>query len=203
MRNSVLTAAQNAAAEDGRLDHPDAISDSMRSKNLDVLSEVREKLISDEASLAEYDARLQGAAPGDLPYERRQAAALKARAATMRERVNELARMVDRQKAGVATRTARLDRVQTELRAAEARMEAALTRLRDVQSVSGTRSETQNHRSGIVPERPSSPDIVLTVAVACLLAAIFSLLYVTAQFAQRRRALPDLVPAVRTRGHSM
>ena len=102
-----LTAAQNAAAEDGRLDHPDAISDSMRS-NLDVLSEVREKLISDEASLAEYDARLQAAAPGDLPYERRQAAALKARAATMRERVNELARMVDRQKAAVATRTARL-----------------------------------------------------------------------------------------------
>ena len=83
-------------------------------------------------------------------------------------------------------------------------MEAALTRLRDVQSVSGTRSERLRIIDpGIVPQRPSSPDIVLTVAVACLLAAIFSLLYVTAQFAQRRRALPDLVPAVRTRGHSM
>jgi uncharacterized protein involved in exopolysaccharide biosynthesis len=198
-----LAAAQKAAADDSRLDNPGSITESIKS-NLEVLSEVRQKLIADEALMAEYEERVRTAGALELPFERRQAAALKARVALLHERVNELTRAIDRQKSTLAARTVQTDQMQTERRAAEARVETALTRLRDVEAVTGSRGERLRIIDpGIVPQRPSSPDLLLNVVVALLAAGLFSVLYVTAQFGWSRRALRRMATAMRTRGVSM
>ena len=64
--------------------------------------------------------------------------------------------------------------------------------------MSGTRSEQLNVIDpGIVPERPSSPDIPLILIAALLLALTASLVYVTLEFGFERQRLRSARPPLR------
>src|SRR4051794_4326786 len=135
-----VAAVENSAAEDARLEHPDSIDENIRA-DLDVVSEVRQDLIKYESLLAEYSDRARTAAPGEGGYEQREVSALKARTALLRQRLDELTRTVQREKATLSARTAQRDQIQSEKEAAEARLEVLLTRLHEAEAVSGSRGE--------------------------------------------------------------
>ena len=81
---------------------------------------------------------------------------------------------------------------------AEIDLEAAEKHLREVRAMSGTRSEQLNVIDpGIVPERPSSPDVSLILIAALLLALTASLVYVTLEFGFERQRLRSARPPLR------
>jgi capsular polysaccharide biosynthesis protein len=78
----------------------------------------------------------------------------------------------------LAARAARLEQLTADRTAAQAAAKAAEVRLADVRSGLGSRGERLRIIDpGIVPERPSSPDIPLNVLIALFAAVVLSLLY--------------------------
>ncbi len=90
-------------------------------------------------------------------------------------------RIVPKQKL-LAARSARLEQLTTERTAAQAAAKAAENRLQEVRSGLGSRGERLRIIDpGIVPERPSSPNIPLNVAIALFAALVLSVLYLVVE----------------------
>ena len=103
---------------------------------------------------------------------------------------------VDRQSAEreklLGTRQAHRDQLDAERKADLAALAAMEARLRDARGESGFRGERLKVIDpGIVPERPSSPNLPLNIAVALLAGLVLPILYFTLQmnFEERRAAL--------------
>src|SRR5205823_12075864 len=80
----------------------------------------------------------------------------------------------------LATRLAHRDKLEAERKAAQAQLAAMDTRLREARGESGFRGERLKIIDpGIVPERPSSPNIPLNVAAAMLLGLVLPVVYLT------------------------
>jgi len=80
----------------------------------------------------------------------------------------------------LADRSATLDQLLAERTTARAMLSAAETRLQEARSALGYRGERLRIIDpGIVPERPSSPNIPLNITIALLAAMILSALYIT------------------------
>ena len=85
-----------------------------------------------------------------------------------------------------AERSATLDQLQAERTAARTMLSAAETRLQEARSALGYRGERLRVIDpGIVPERPSSPNIPLNVGIALLAALVLSALYITLELSYR------------------
>ncbi len=110
---------------------------------------------------------------------------------TRHSRAAELRRQVeilDRQTAGreklLAERTAHRDKLDAERKAAQTALTAIEGRLREARSDAGYRGERLKMIDpGIVPERPSSPNVPLNLVAALLLGAVLPVLYFTLEMA--------------------
>src|SRR5207302_1829916 len=121
-----------------------------------------------EASASSADSRLGSA---------------KARLASLEAQNAELVREIQSKGARISERGARADELQQRLRAAQANYDGAASRLRDLQAASGLRGERLRVIDpGVVPERPSSPNVPLNVMLAIAVALIGCLAYVTLTF---------------------
>ena len=90
----------------------------------------------------------------------------------------------------MASRGAKREASQNELKSAQTASEAAETHLRELRAAAGSRGERLRVMDpGIVPQRPSSPNIPLNVAAAVLLALAASIIYLSFAFVMRRRAV--------------
>lgn len=162
--------------------------------SVELQSRVRQDLVEAEANVAEYQQQ-QGQADGQFAREQLQAA--RARASLLEKRSQELARSISEKSALVAKRTARRDEVLTELRMAQAAYENSAARLRDLRAAAGTRGERLRVMDpGIVPQRPSSPNIPLNVAAALLVAVVASIVYLSFAFSFTRKRSVGFEPAV-------
>ena len=86
----------------------------------------------------------------------------------------------------LAARAAEIETADTELKAARTAYEQSAKQVRDVQGTSGFRGERMSIIDpGVVPERPSSPNIPLNLLVAAALGLIFSWLYLTVEYGLR------------------
>src|SRR4029077_20107244 len=78
----------------------------------------------------------------------------------------------------LATRLAHREQLAAERKAGQAALAAMETRLRDARGESGFRGERLKIIDpGIVPEKPSSPNLPLNLAAALLLGLMFPLVY--------------------------
>ena len=92
--------------------------------------------------------------------------------------------------------TAKRDEVLNELRMAQATYDNAAAHLRDLRSAAGTHGERLRVMDpGIVPQRPTSPNIPLNVGAAFLVALVASIVYLSFAFSFRRRSV-GFEPAV-------
>jgi tyrosine-protein kinase Etk/Wzc len=114
----------------------------------------------------------------------------------LQRRIAELTRIIDQKSAALAQQSAREQDLQAVLNAARASYETSEQRLADFEVSQGARSEwLRLVDPGIVPQKPSSPNIPLILIGAVLFALFGSLLYLTVSFSLtrgRRRYDPPL-----------
>ena len=100
-----------------------------------------------------------------------------ARVERYRRQLESLQRSMDAKHKLLAARTARMDRLTSERSTAQAGAKAAEARLQEVRSALGFRGERLRIiDTGIVPERPSFPNIPLNVGIALFAALVLSVL---------------------------
>ncbi len=155
--------------------------------SVELQGKLRQQLVEAETNVAEYQEQ-QGKAESHFAQEQLQAA--RARAALMEKRLQELQRSIQEMGASVASRTAKLDGFHNEVKMAQSEFEAAGRHLREVRAAAGTRGERLRVLdTGIVPQRPSSPNVPLNVAAALLLAVAASMVYLSFAFVLQRRTV--------------
>jgi tyrosine-protein kinase Etk/Wzc len=163
--NEAATASQNAAGAHS--------ADALRSEvfdDSDLKSRVEEQLFLVE----ETD-------PSDDSGRSR------ARSEILKRRIGELTQAIDQTSAELAQQTVREENLEAALTSARAAYEAASQRLTDLRVSRGSRTEwLRVTDTGIIPQRPSSPNVPLIVIGAALLALFASLLYLTLSFSLTR-----------------
>ncbi len=159
---------------------------------VELQGKVQQQLVSADADVAEYQQQAQTG--GQFAGEQLEAA--RARASLLQKRSDDLARDIQQRGKLLATRLAKREQLQTETKLAQSAYEALSNRLRDLEVTAGSHAEQLRVIDpGIVPQRPSSPNIPLNVAIALFLALAASIAYLSLAFAYRRHS-PAFEPAI-------
>ena len=137
---------------------------------LTLKARVRQDLLQAQVDAAEEQ--------GD-PQSRRGSGA-RLRALALARQAESLEREQRQKAALLAERSKGRELLSSQIRAAEAAYESATAHLREIRSASGFRGERLRIVDpGIVPERPSSPNVPLNAVIALALALTGSILYLT------------------------
>jgi succinoglycan biosynthesis transport protein ExoP len=168
---------------------------SAMEKASDLRSAVQEQAQSVELEIADAGERLKQASAAELVEIRKQDSYARARLEQMRRQIQSLdAQNAEREKR-LAMRQAHRDKLEAERKAAQVQLTAMDTRLREARGEAGFRGERLRIVDpGIVPERPSSPNIPLNVAAAMLLGLVLPVVFLTLRMSYQERAgpVPDL-----------
>ncbi len=147
--------------------------------DVDLAEKVRQSLIEARSDIADYEQK---------PDFAREIPGLKARAAELEKRLNEIEAGIARKSALQSRRGADRQKLDGELKMAQTASETAAARLRDLRATSGTRGERLRVIDpGIVPQRPSSPNVILNVVIAELITLIAVAAYLALLFSIRTR----------------
>lgn len=162
--------------------------------DIDLRGKVQQQLMDAQSEAVDYEQQIQSG--GEFAQEQLQAA--RARAALLEKQTQLLERTIQEKTNTLANRNGPRTALQSELKVAQTSYEAASNRLRDYQAAVGTHAEQLRIVDpGIVPERPSSPNVFLNVIAAALLAVIASLVYLSFAFVFRRRPVALETPITR------
>jgi uncharacterized protein involved in exopolysaccharide biosynthesis len=173
-----LEAAQQAWASNAAKEPNQALQSQIESE-VDLASKTRQALIDVRGDIAEFQTRTDF--PRELP-------GMRARAAELEKRASELEKDIEQKSALASNREANRQRLEAELKMSQTAAETSAARLRDLRATAGTRGERLRVIDpGIVPQRPSSPNVALNVAAALLLTLIAFAGYLTISFSYRRR----------------
>jgi uncharacterized protein involved in exopolysaccharide biosynthesis len=193
-------AEARAALDRGLKEDVDGLRQEVESVS-DLRAAARKELLEAQSSEAEYVAR--GKSPTDTrdaaeaAFVRRELAAVRARIALLAGQIAELDRELTRKQALLGIRTGKRDELEARLKSATTAYETAATRLRDIRGNAGYRGERlQIVDPGVVPQRPSFPNLPLNVGAALLLAVVICWAYLTTAFGFRRGARPVFRMAV-------
>lgn len=150
-------------------------------------SNLEEQIQTAEVGIADLENRMKAGDPaGEMGKEESNA---RARLAEMRRHLADLnGQMADREKV-LGMRQAHRDQLEADRQAGQAALASIDGRVRDARSERGFRAERlQVIDPGIVPERPSSPNVPLNIAIALLAGLLLPILYLTlrAHFQERR-----------------
>jgi uncharacterized protein involved in exopolysaccharide biosynthesis len=153
-------------------------------------SKIEEQVQSVELEIADVAERAKNAA--DAGEMRQQESSARARLTEMRRQIQGLDRQGAERERLLATRQAHRDQLDAELKAGQETLAAMEKRLREARGETGFRGERLKMIDpGIVPERPSSPNLPLNVAAALLAGLVLPILYLTLEmsFQEKRAAL--------------
>jgi uncharacterized protein involved in exopolysaccharide biosynthesis len=153
--------------------------------DVELRSKLEGELVTAEVDLAELEASPAGQARDtELRGPR-------ARVEKLRAQVKALENTIAQEQSLTAERTARVQKLESDRKSAEGTFRTAETRLRDARSSSAYRGERLNIIDpGIVPERPSSPNIALNLVAAAFAAFVLSVLYIVLQASYLNPRLP-------------
>jgi capsule polysaccharide export protein KpsE/RkpR len=142
--------------------------------------DLQQQAVNTELEIANAADRASRAPVADAPQIRQQQAEAQAHLVELRKRIEAVDRQAaDREKL-LATRMAKRDDLSASRKEAQDALTAAEARLRAARSEAGYRGERLYVIDpGVVPERPSSPNIPLNVGAALLLGLVLPLIYLT------------------------
>ncbi|MBZ5601247.1 MAG: hypothetical protein LAO79_02970 [Acidobacteriia bacterium] len=145
--------------------------------DLEALTESRDRLqrelLESRAELAEMSARAAST----------ETAPLQARVVNLETQDAAVSARIQEKSARLSERNARADEIQQKLRSAQANDDAAQQRVRELQSSAGLRGERLRVVDpGVVPERPSFPNVGLNVMLAVMVALIGCAAYLALTF---------------------
>jgi polysaccharide biosynthesis transport protein len=147
--------------------------------DVDLLEKTHQSLMEVRGDLAEYQQKPDFAA--QLP-------GLRARAAELEKRAAELEKRIEENSAQASRWNADRQKLDADVKMAQTASESSAARLRDMRATAGTRGERLRVIDpGIVPQRPSSPNIPLNVLAALLLTLVALAAYLTVSFSYYRR----------------
>jgi capsule polysaccharide export protein KpsE/RkpR len=151
----------------------------------EVLAKVLNDSMSSDAEAEDYTAREKAPAVGgeQLTSLREEAAAARARAIVLRRQAAETQSSLTAKGSELAKRIAQRKQLEQEVDAATDGVQAEEKHLRELQDSAGGRGEALTIIDpGILPQRPSSPNLLLNMIAAISSAAILSLLYLVFAF---------------------
>jgi uncharacterized protein involved in exopolysaccharide biosynthesis len=155
-------------------------------------SKIEEQVQSAELELADL---------GDAAEWRKQESSARSRLAELRKQIQDLDRRGAEREKLLATRQAHRDQLDAERKAGQAALAAVEARLRDARGETGFRGERLKIIDpGIVPERPSSPNLPLNVAAALLAGLVLPILFLTLEMGFQERHIAMARTGYRTVG---
>ena len=172
-KGALQASAANAAREPNGALQPQIEAD------VDLLEKIHQSLMDARSDIAEYQDNADYAL--ELP-------GLRAKAAELDKRAAELEKSIERKSVLASERNAQRQKLDAEVKMAQTASESAAARLRELRATAGTRGERLRVIDpGVVPQRPSSPNVALNVLVALLVALIVLAAYLTVSFSYQRR----------------
>jgi uncharacterized protein involved in exopolysaccharide biosynthesis len=151
----------------------------------EVLAKVLNDSMSSDAEAEDYTAREKASAMGgeQLTSLHEEAAAARARASVLRRQAAETQSTLTAKGSELAKRIAQRKQLEQEVDAATTGVEAEERHSRELQDAAGGRGEALTIVDpGILPQRPSSPNLLLNLIAAVSSAAILALLYLVFAF---------------------
>jgi capsule polysaccharide export protein KpsE/RkpR len=172
---------QNEAAWTELLAHEPVDALKTENENAALLrSNVEQEIARAEVELAE-----PGRRAGDQADTR-------ARLAEMRKQLETLNRLSIEREKTLSVRMAHRERVEDERKILQMQLNAVETQLREARSTAGFRGERLKIIDpGVVPERPSSPNLPLNVAAAFLLGLVLPVIWLTLQMGYQEQRAAD------------
>jgi len=162
--------------------------------DVELRGKLAQQLVDAQAEAAGYEQQLD--AGGQFAREQFQGS--RARAALIEKRVQALDRTIEQKARALAGGKSKRGALEGELKVAQTSYETVSARLRELRASAGTHAEQLRVIDpGIVPQLPSSPNILLNVIVAVFVAFIASVVYLSFGFVFRHRRLGFETPVTR------
>ncbi len=166
--------------------------------NAELRSTIQKEVASAELMIAESAERKQQASAGESVEIQRETSGARARLAEMNRQIQQIERGQSERERVLAGRLAHRDTLEAERKARQSELAASETRLRDARADSGYRGERMKIIDpGIVPQQPSSPNLILNLMAAMLVGLILPVIYLAIEMnyqedriTVRRTALP-------------
>jgi uncharacterized protein involved in exopolysaccharide biosynthesis len=137
-----------------------------------------EQIASARLEIADAADRERQSSPSEADLLRKEQSNARSRLDQLQREVDSLDRQVAEKEKLLAQRLGRRDQLEDERKSYQAALTAVETRLRDTRNDLSYRGERLTViDTGVIPERPSSPNLPLNVAVAALLGLLFPLFY--------------------------
>ncbi len=161
-------------------------------------SRTQQELIDTKVDVAERRGRLKGQTDPAAQSRRdlEELAAAEARVPSLEKQNEELQNQVEKKSSLLAKRTAMHEAIQAQLKTLQTNYDSESARLRELQGAQGNRSERLRLIDpGIVPQKPSWPNIPLNLTASLLIALVASVLYLSVAFNfQHQRKNEPVVP---------
>jgi uncharacterized protein involved in exopolysaccharide biosynthesis len=165
----------------------------------DVRASLDQQIVSVQQEIADAAEREKHASAAELTEIRKEAGNAHARMDEMQKQLTVLEKQTAPQERMLATRQAHRDQFDADRKSAQAALAAIQARLRDARGDAGYRGERLRVIDpGIVPERPSSPSLVLNVVAALLLGIVLPVLFLTLQMGYEEQRAGGRRSALRT-----
>jgi uncharacterized protein involved in exopolysaccharide biosynthesis len=163
-----------------------------------------EQIASARLEIADAGDRQRQSSPSEADLLRKEQSNARARLDELQREVDSLDRQTASQEKRLAERLARREQLEAERKSDQAALTAVETRLRDTRSDLSYRGERLTIiDTGVVPERPSSPNLPLNVAMAAVLGLLFPLVYLALalNFEQQQKPGRDVIEALARARH--
>jgi uncharacterized protein involved in exopolysaccharide biosynthesis len=148
----------------------------------DLRATIEKEVGSAELEMADAADREKQAPASEVASIRRDAANARARLVEMRRQLEQIDRRRTEHEHTLAQRLVHREQLEAERKTRQAELTAAETRLREARGDAGYRGERMKIIDpGIIPQRPSSPDLMLNVLAALLLGLVLPALYLAVE----------------------
>jgi uncharacterized protein involved in exopolysaccharide biosynthesis len=165
---------------------------------------VEQQVLSAELEIADAAEREKLGTEAEKAEIRREASNARARLVEMRKQVEAIDRQAVERERLLATRSAHREKLDANRKSGQVALAAIQARLREATGEAGYRGERLRVIDpGVVPERPSSPNLPLNLVAAMLLGLVLPILYLTLlmgyqeQRATAHRSVPRGVESLR------
>jgi succinoglycan biosynthesis transport protein ExoP len=163
-----------------------------------------EQIASARLEIADAGDRERQSSPTEADLLRKEQSNARARLDELQREVDSLDRRIAEKEKLLAQRLARREQLEAERKSDQAALTAVEARLRDTRNDLSYRGERLTIIDpGVIPERPSSPNMPLNVAAAALLGLLFPLVYLALalNFEQHHNAGRDVLEALARERH--
>jgi len=149
---------------------------------------VQQQVLSAELEIADAAERSKRDNTANAAEIKKEADSARARLEEMRKQLQDLDRQAAEREKLLSTRLAHRDKLEADRKAAQAALAAIQTRQREARGDAGYRGERLRIIDpGIVPERPSSPNVPLNLAAALLLGLVLPIVYFTVEMSYQQQ----------------